>query len=95
MNIRDHNDKIIVPKELNLKNIQKIIRIAITPKCQLKYDAFSEKQLLRRFYGHRHDLVNYYGISVNNSELQMTTDMFHLSKALPCPFLIHDLSSNL
>jgi hypothetical protein len=45
MNIRDHNDKIIVPKELNLKNIQKIIRIPITPKCQLKCDTFSEKQL--------------------------------------------------
>jgi hypothetical protein len=26
---------------------------------------------------------------------QMTTDMFHLSSALPGPFLIHDLSPNL
>ena len=94
MNIRDHNDKIIVPKELNLKNIQKIIRIPITPKCQLKCDTFSEKQLLRKFYGHRHDLINYW-ISVKKYVLQMTTDMFHLSKALPCPFLIHDLSSDL
>ena len=30
---------------------------------------------LRTFYGHNHDLVDRYGISVS----QMTTDMFHLS----------------
>jgi hypothetical protein len=33
------------------------------------------KSSLRKFYGHHHDLVDRYGISV----LQMTTDMFHLS----------------
>jgi len=32
----------------------------------------------RKFYGRNHDLVDRYGISVS----QMTTDMFHLSKAL-------------
>jgi hypothetical protein len=30
---------------------------------------------IRKFYGHHHDLVDSYGISVS----QMTTDMFHLS----------------
>jgi hypothetical protein len=34
------------------------------------------------------DLVDRYGISVS----LMTTDMFHLSQALPGPFLIHDLT---
>jgi hypothetical protein len=34
-----------------------------------------------------HNLVDPYGISVS----QMTTDMFHWSKTLPGPFLIHDL----
>ena len=33
------------------------------------------KSSIRKFYGHHHDLVNHYGISVS----QMTTDMFHLS----------------
>ena len=33
------------------------------------------KSSLRKFYGHRHDLVDRYGIYVS----QMTTDMFHLS----------------
>ena len=33
------------------------------------------KSSLRTFYGHHHDLVDRYGISVS----QMTTDMFHLS----------------
>ena len=33
------------------------------------------KSSLRKFYGHHHDLVDRYGISVS----QMTTDMFHLS----------------
>jgi hypothetical protein len=32
-----------------------------------------------------------YGISLS----QMTTDMFHLSLAFPCPFLVHDLSPGL
>ena len=39
------------------------------------------------FYGRHHDSVDRYGISVS----QMTTDMFHLSKTLSGPFLIHDL----
>ena len=33
------------------------------------------KLSLRKVYGHHHDLVDRYGISVS----QMTTDMFHLS----------------
>jgi hypothetical protein len=45
------------------------------------------KSSLRTFYGRHHDLVDRYGISVS----QMTTDVFHLSLALPGPFLIHDL----
>jgi len=36
INIRNHNNKIIVPKEFLLKNILKVIRKPITPKCQLK-----------------------------------------------------------
>jgi len=43
------------------------------------------KSSLRKLYGRHHDLVNCYGIAVS----QMTTDMFHLSSALPDPFLIH------
>ena len=43
---------------------------------------------LRKIYGRNHNLVDRYGISM----LQMTTDMFHLSNALPGPFLVHDLS---
>jgi hypothetical protein len=46
------------------------------------------KSSLRKFYGRHHDLVDRYGISAS----QMTTDMFHLSWTLPCPFLVHDLS---
>jgi len=46
---------------------------------------------LRKFYGRHHDLVNCCGISLS----QMTTDMFHLSEALPGPFLFHDLSPDL
>jgi hypothetical protein len=45
---------------------------------------------LRTFYGRNHDSVDCYGIFVS----QMTTDMFHLSQALPVPFLVHDLSKN-
>ena len=47
MNIRNHNNiKIIVPKELELgKKTQKVIGKSITPKCQLKWDTFYEKQL--------------------------------------------------
>ena len=44
MNIRNQNNKIIVPKELKLQNIQKVIDKAITPKCQLKWDIFYEKK---------------------------------------------------
>ena len=33
------------------------------------------KSSLRKFYGHNHDMVDRYGISVS----QMTTDMFHLT----------------
>jgi hypothetical protein len=36
--------KIIVPKELKLKNIQKEIRKPITPKCQLRWDTFHKKK---------------------------------------------------
>jgi hypothetical protein len=49
------------------------------------------KSSLRMFYGRHHDLVDCYGISVS----QMITDMFHLSKARPGPFFIHDLSPGL
>ena len=35
-----------------------------------------------------HDLVDRYGVSV----VQMTTDMFHLSKSQSSPFSMHDLS---
>ena len=45
------------------------------------------KSSLRKCYGPHHDLVDRYGISVS----QMTTNMFHLSKTLSGPFLIHDL----
>ena len=44
LNIRNHNNKIIVPKELKLKNIQKEIRKPITPKCQFKWDTIYEKK---------------------------------------------------
>ena len=43
MNIRNQNNKIIVPKQLKLKNIQKVIDKAITPKCQLKWEISYEK----------------------------------------------------
>jgi hypothetical protein len=36
LNIRNQNNNIIVPKELKLKNNQKILDKAITPKCILK-----------------------------------------------------------
>ena len=42
MNILNHNNKIIVRKELELKNIQKVIHKPITRKCQLKWDTFNE-----------------------------------------------------
>ena len=38
LNIRNHSNIIIVPKELKLKNIQREIRKPITPKCQFKWD---------------------------------------------------------
>jgi hypothetical protein len=37
LNIRNQNNKMIVPKEQKQKNIQKVIDKAITPKCQLKW----------------------------------------------------------
>ena len=43
LNIRNQNNKMIVPKELQLKNIQKEIDKAITSKCQLKWDISYEK----------------------------------------------------
>ena len=46
------------------------------------------KSSLRKFYGHYHDLVDRYGISVS----QMTTHIFHLPLTLLCPSLVHDLS---
>ena len=53
MNIRNHNNiKIIVPKELKLgKKTQKVIGKSITPKCQLKWDTFYEKQLSGNQFG--------------------------------------------
>ena len=53
MNIRNHNNiKIIVPKELKLgKKTQKEIGKSITPKCQLKWDTFYEKQLSGNQFG--------------------------------------------
>ena len=44
LNIGNQNDKIIVPKELKLKNIQKVMDKAFTPKCQLKWDIFYGKK---------------------------------------------------
>jgi hypothetical protein len=44
LNIGNKNNKIIVPKELKLKNIKKVIDKAFTPKCQLKWDIFYEKK---------------------------------------------------
>jgi hypothetical protein len=53
LNIRNHNNiKIIVPKELKLgKKTQKEIGKSITPKCQLKWDTFYEKQLSGNQFG--------------------------------------------
>jgi hypothetical protein len=45
---------------------------------------------LRKFYGHNHNLIDRYGISVS----QITTIKFHLSQALSGPFLVHELSKN-
>ena len=44
LNIRNQNNNIIVPKELKLKNNQKVIDKAITPNCILKWDTFDEKK---------------------------------------------------
>ena len=43
LNIRNQNNKMIVPKEQKQKNIQKVIDKAITPKCQLKWKISYEK----------------------------------------------------
>ena len=42
LNIRNQNNKIIVPKELKLKNSKKVIHKQITSKCQIKWDTFYE-----------------------------------------------------
>jgi hypothetical protein len=44
LNIRNKNNKIIIPKELKLKNNEKVIHKQITPKCQIKWDTFYEKK---------------------------------------------------
>ena len=44
LNIGNQNNKIIVPKELKLKNIQKVIDKVFTPKYQLKWDIFYGKK---------------------------------------------------
>jgi hypothetical protein len=50
LNIRNHNNKIIVPKELKLKNIQKEIRKPITPKSfiiqSIKYSLIINKGII-------------------------------------------------
>jgi late competence protein required for DNA uptake (superfamily II DNA/RNA helicase) len=45
LNIRNHHNAIFVPKVLKLKNIQKVIRKQITPKCQSKWDTLYEKKI--------------------------------------------------
>ena len=44
LNIRHQNNKIIVSKELKLKNSKKVIPKQITPKCQIKWDTLYEKK---------------------------------------------------
>ena len=44
LNIWNQNNKIIVRKELKLKNSQTVIHKSITPKCQLKRNTFYEKK---------------------------------------------------
>jgi late competence protein required for DNA uptake (superfamily II DNA/RNA helicase) len=51
LNIRNHNNEIIVPKELKLKNIQKVIRKSITPKCQLKWVHLMKRNLTGYQFG--------------------------------------------
>ena len=51
LNIRNHSNKIIVPKELKLKNIQKEIRKPITPKCQFKWIQFMKRNLTGYQFG--------------------------------------------
>ena len=41
LNIRNKNN---IPKELKLKNNEKVIHKQITPKCQIKWDTFYEKK---------------------------------------------------
>ena len=43
LNIRNQNNKMIVPKELKLRNIQNVIDKAITPTFQLKWEISYEK----------------------------------------------------
>jgi hypothetical protein len=44
LNIWNQNNKIIVRKELKLKNSQTVIHKSITPKCQLNRNTFHEKK---------------------------------------------------
>jgi hypothetical protein len=58
-------------------------------RCGSRYDAHVSVSMVSLvFLSDYHDLVDRYGVYVS----QMTTDMFHLSKTLPGPFLVHDLS---
>ena len=49
------------------------------------------KSSLRKVYGRHQDMLDRYGTSVS----QMNMDMFHLSQALLGSFLIHDVSPGL
>jgi hypothetical protein len=44
MTLTIYHNAIFVPKVLKLKNIQKVIRKQITPKCQSKWDTLYEKK---------------------------------------------------
>ena len=44
LNIENQNNKIIVPKELKLRYIKKVMDKAFTSKCQLKWDIFYGKK---------------------------------------------------
>ena len=51
LNIRNHNNKIIVPKELKLKNIQKEIRKPITPNVNSNGIQFMKRNLTGYQFG--------------------------------------------
>jgi hypothetical protein len=65
------NSKIQKDKQRSIKHTHKtkdrVTRISLKTGSELKSS-------LRKLYGHHHDLVDRYGISVS----QMTSDMFHL-----------------